>query len=69
MAVHKPTRAIFCLRIIPRKRVEEDLSRFIEAFKIQAFLRSPNIVSLYGLIVEKDSVYMILEYCPDGNLK
>lgn len=68
MALHKPTGAIFCLRIVPRKKVVENLSKFIEGLKIQMFLNHPNIVKVYGLVVEEDKVYMIMEYCPDGNL-
>ena len=68
MALHKQTGCVFCLRIIPLKKVEENLGKFINALKIQMYLNHPNIAKVYGLIVEKDKVYMIMEYCPDGNL-
>ena len=36
------------------------MGKFIEGLKIQMFLDHPNIVKVYGLIVEEDKVYMIM---------
>jgi serine/threonine protein kinase len=36
--------------------------------KIQAFLNHPNIVGMYGCFDDKESVYILLEVAPEGQL-
>lgn len=31
-------------------------------------MNHPNILKLYGVFHDKDNIYMILEYAPDGEL-
>ena len=39
------------------------MEKFIRALKIQMYLSHPNICQVYGLIIEKEKVHMIMEYC------
>jgi serine/threonine protein kinase len=36
--------------------------------EIQWRLNHPNIVRLYGYFYDKECIYVVLEYCPHGNL-
>jgi len=50
---------------IEENKVEKQLRREIE---IQAHLRHPNILRLYGYFYDNKRVYLILEYAPNGEL-
>lgn len=45
------------------------MNTFIRGLKIQMFVDHPNIAKTYGLIVEKNKVYVFMELCMDGDLK
>ena len=45
--------------------MEEQLAREI---KIQSTLDHPNIVKMYGTYYDEEKIYLILEYCSDGEL-
>lgn len=32
------------------------------------YMNHPNIAKTYGIIVEKDKIYIVMELCVDGNL-
>lgn len=53
------------------KRVHDKkaIQRFIQEARINAALEHPNVVSIYGLRVEKERFYMIMEYLPGGTLQ
>ena len=53
------------------KRVHDKkaIQRFIQEARINAALEHPNVISIYGLRVEKDQFYMIMEYLPGGTLQ
>ena len=36
--------------------------------KIQSHLNHKNLVDLYGVFDDSENIYLILEYCPGGNL-
>jgi aurora kinase A len=50
---------------IKKESCNEQLLREI---KIQSYLQHVNIVRLYGTFSDKESVYLVLEYCPGGQL-
>ena len=48
---------------------ENDMARQIEQeIKIQLFLDHPNILKMYGFFDDFESIYLILEVVPLGNL-
>lgn len=44
------------------------LPQFINELKTQSFLDHPYITKIYGYFVEKENVYLIMEYMIDGSL-
>ncbi len=40
----------------------------IRELKIQIYLNHKHLTSMYGYFHDKDHIYLILEYLPDGNL-
>lgn len=70
LAREKQTMFVVALKVLFKKQikslnVEHQVRREIE---IQAHLRHPNILRLYGYFHDDDRIYMILEYAPRGTL-
>lgn len=70
LAREKSTKYIVALKVLFKSQlqkagVEHQLRREIE---IQAHLRHPNILRLFGYFHDKTRVYLILEYAPRGEL-
>jgi len=70
LAREKNTRYICALKVLFKSQlskagVEHQLRREIE---IQAHLRHPNILRLYGYFYDENRVYLILEYASKGEL-
>lgn len=68
IARHKATNALYCLKTIKRRTIEANLDKFITSFKIQMYLDHPNVAKVYGLIVCKQEVHLVMEYCVEGDL-
>ncbi|KAJ1525141.1 hypothetical protein ONE63_009977 [Megalurothrips usitatus] len=70
LAREKSSKFIIALKVLfksqlQKANVEHQLRREIE---IQAHLRHPNILRLYGYFHDDQRVYLILEYAPNGEL-
>jgi len=70
LAREKTTHYICALKVLFKSQlskagVEYQLRREIE---IQSHLRHPNILRLYGYFYDENRVYLILEYCKNGEL-
>jgi serine/threonine protein kinase len=70
LAREKRTHFIVALKVLYKSQlqkanVEHQLRREIE---IQAHLRHPNILRLYGYFYDDTRVYIVLEYAPNGEL-
>lgn len=70
LAREKQSKYIVALKVLfksqlQQSNVEHQLRREIE---IQAHLRHPNILRLYGYFYDKEKVYLILEYAAKGEL-
>ncbi|GLC42283.1 Phosphatidylinositol:ceramide phosphoinositol transferase (IPC synthase) [Pleodorina starrii] len=70
LAREKQSKFIVALKVLFKSQlqhsnVEHQLRREIE---IQAHLRHPNILRLYGFFYDKEKVYLILEYAAHGEL-
>ncbi|KAG2488103.1 hypothetical protein HYH03_013253 [Edaphochlamys debaryana] len=70
LAREKSSRFIVALKVLfksqlQQSNVEHQLRREVE---IQAHLRHPNILRLYGYFYDKEKVYLILEYAAKGEL-
>eukprot|EP00730_Choanoeca_flexa_P012626 TRINITY_DN4458_c0_g1_i2.p1 TRINITY_DN4458_c0_g1~~TRINITY_DN4458_c0_g1_i2.p1 ORF type:complete len:314 (+),score=78.41 TRINITY_DN4458_c0_g1_i2:86-1027(+) len=70
LAREKKSKFVCALKVLfksqlQKNNVEHQLRREIE---IQAHLRHPNILRLYGYFYDNTRVYLILEYAPQGEL-
>ena len=70
LAREKRTKYVVALKVLYKKElqkggVEHQLRREIE---IQAHLRHPNILRLFGYFYDEKRVFLILEYAPKGEL-
>ena len=48
---------------------QRNVKRFIQEARIAATLEHPNVLTVYGLRIENQRIYMILEYLSGGSLK
>ena len=51
--------------VIKQEKVEDQLVREI---KIQFYLRSNNLVALYGFFSDYSNVYLLMELCTEGHV-
>eukprot|EP00835_Amoeboradix_gromovi_P001846 NODE_93_length_21581_cov_0.291919.p9 type:complete len:182 gc:universal NODE_93_length_21581_cov_0.291919:4367-4912(+) len=70
LAKHKTSDYVCALKILDKDEVEQhkmhhQLRREIE---IQAHLRHPNILRLYGYFYDDKRIYLVLEYAEEGEL-
>ena len=52
-------------KLVDTRGIEKQIKREIE---IQSRLKHKNVLCMYGYFWDKKRVYMILEYCPCGNM-
>jgi serine/threonine protein kinase len=48
---------------------EKNVKRFIQEARVMATLEHPNVVTLYGLRIAEQQIYMIMEYLAGGSLR
>ena len=70
LAREKKSKFIVSLKMLYKRQllksnITHQLRREVE---IQSHLRHKNVVQLYGFFYDDDKIYLILEYCPDGEL-
>lgn len=60
----------YACKIIAKQRVEQmrDKTRFEQEIRILQEMRHPRIVQLYGLYKDSLNYYIMMEYCPNGEL-
>jgi len=60
---------IFSIKSVYRTRIKESFkNQLIRELKIHSFLNHPNIVKLYGYVIDQEAIHMILEPCLGKNL-
>jgi serine/threonine protein kinase len=69
-ATHKPTRTLRACKVIPRSNLSSsgDRDRFQREINTMAFLRHDNIVSCYDFFSDDNNYYLIIDFCPGGEL-
>jgi serine/threonine protein kinase len=70
LIVHERTSAFYACKIIPKDKVgQEDVSkRFEVEIRTNQTLHHPGIVQLYDLLMDDNNYYVIIEFCPNGDL-
>lgn len=58
------------MKVIQKKKIIEDglLDQFIKELKIQAYLKHPNIIEVYGFFEDEKHFYTLMELGCDGQL-
>lgn len=54
---------------IEKTKNQKNVKRFIQEARIAAGVEHPNMVTIYGLRIQDDRIYMILEYLSGGSLQ
>ena len=64
------TEEYFACKIIPRDRLQTEAlrSRFEVEIRVTQQLHHPGIVELFDLLSDDSNYYVIMEYCPNGDL-
>lgn len=55
--------------LLNRAGDEKTVKRFIQEARVAASLEHPNVVSIYGLRLEDNNFFIIMEYLPKGSVK
>ncbi len=55
--------------LVQKAADEQAVKRFVQEGRVIATLEHPNIVGLYGMRMEQDKFYMIMEYIAGGSLR
>ncbi|OHT09565.1 CAMK family protein kinase [Tritrichomonas foetus] len=70
LAMHIESKKYYACKIVPKARISTDNLR--ERFEIEIHvnqqLRHPGIVALYDLMKDDNNYYLIMEFCPNGEL-
>jgi serine/threonine protein kinase len=61
-------RQVAIKQLLPNKIGERAVKRFIQEARVAAALEHPNIITIYGLRIAEQRIYIIMEYLPGGNL-
>ena len=58
------------MKIIPKENIieKEDGKQFLDEIEILKYLEHPNIMKIYECFNDKDNVYIVSEYCDEGDL-
>ena len=70
LSIEKTTGFVCVLKMIRKDSIGEfEASSFLREIKIQLFLNHPHIPALYGCFDDNESLYLIMEALPSGNLR
>lgn len=56
------------IKVLDKKILKDNLEEILEEVKILQKLDHPNIVKYYETYIDTRFLYLVMEYCPNGNL-
>jgi 5'-AMP-activated protein kinase catalytic alpha subunit len=58
------------IKILEKARIKDkkDIERISREIKILKKVRHPNVIQLYEIIETNTELYLIMEFCPNGEL-
>ena len=70
MASHTLTGEKVAVKILEKSRIKDkkDIERIRREIKILKKVRHPNIIQLYEIIETESELFLIMEYCQNGEL-
>ena len=69
-AQHELTLEMVAIKILEKARIKDkkDIERISREIKILKKVRHPNVIQLYEIIETNTELYLIMEFCPNGEL-
>ena len=70
LAEHILTKEKVAIKILEKARIKDrkDIARISREIKILKKVRHPNVIQLYEIIETETELYLIMEYCVNGEL-
>ena len=70
LATHDLTKEKVAIKILEKSRIKDkkDVERISREIKILKKVRHPNVVQLYEIIETEAELYLIMEFCENGEL-
>ena len=70
LVCHEQTHQYYACKIVPRSRIatESLQARFEAEIRINQQLHHPGIVHLFDMLKDENNYYIIMEFCPNGEL-
>ena len=70
LAQDRKTRFLCVIKALSKKKIKEmQLEEHVfREIKIQFYLKHRHLTSLFGVFDDKNKIYLIMEYLPDGNM-
>ena len=69
LAVHKPSNNIVAIKILDKTKISKsDQIRTVREMKILTSLNHPNIIQVSTIFENSQNYYIVMEYCPEGEL-
>lgn len=70
LATHEPTGEQVAIKILEKAKIVDvsDIERVSREIHILKLVRHPNIIQLYEIIETPRYLFLVMEYCPGGEL-
>ena len=70
LAIHLLTNEKVAIKILEKSRIKDkkDIERISREIKILKKVRHPNVIQLYEIIETDKELFLIMEYCQNGEL-
>ncbi|CAD8116507.1 unnamed protein product [Paramecium sonneborni] len=70
LCIDKLSGTIFALKVIKKEKIQDEQlqKQVIQEIKVQMKLNHPNIVKLYNCYSDELNLYLLMEYCNEGEL-
>ena len=70
LVCHEETHQYYACKIVPKSRLNSESlhERFETEIRINQQMHHPGIVQLYELLQDQNNFYLIMEFCPNGEL-
>lgn len=70
LATHTPTGELVAIKILEKSKINEvsDIERVSRELHILKLMRHPHIIQLYEVVETPKYLFLVMEYCPGGDL-
>jgi 5'-AMP-activated protein kinase catalytic alpha subunit len=70
LGTHLITKELVAVKVLDKSKIEDedDRTRIIREIEILRMVRHPNICQLYEVLEDRHKIYLVTEYCEEGEL-